>query len=106
MNNIIHMKQRRLIETILAHPDKDHSIRSLAKESGVPYATAWRFIKSIEKTGAIKTKKVGAVCLVFPDTSCTLWNQLIKVADIEIEPFIASLRKDFEFIKRWVTNTI
>ena len=107
MNNIIHnLKHRRLIETILAHPDKDYSIRSLAKESGIPYATAWRFIKSIEKMGAIKTKKVGAVCLVFPDTVSAIWNELIKVADIETEPLIASIKKDFDFIKKEVGGVL
>ncbi len=48
--------------------NKGYSIRSLSKISGISYATAWRTVKSLEAAGALRLRKVGAVCLVLPDT--------------------------------------
>ncbi|TRZ91309.1 MAG: hypothetical protein D4R88_02150 [Methanosarcinales archaeon] len=107
MDNIIQvLRHKPLLQSLSANPDNGHSIRSLAKISGVPYATAWRIIRSLEGAGALKIRKVGAVCLVFPDRKSEVWKNLIKAADIGTDTFIASLKNDFEFISRDVSGVL
>ena len=79
MDNIIQvLKHKQLLTSISANSDKGCSIRSLSKISGVPYATAWRIIRAFEEAGALKIRKVGAVCLVFPDRKSEVWKDLMK----------------------------
>ncbi len=107
MDNIIQiLKYKPLLQSLAANPDKGYSIRSLSKISGVSYATAWRTIKSLEVAGALRLRKVGTVCLVFPDRKSDVWKNLIKAADIETNTFIASLKNDFEFISRDVSGVL
>ncbi len=107
MDNIIQLlKYKPLLQSLAANPDKGYSIRSLSKISGVSYATAWRTIKSLEAAGALRLRKVGAVCLVFPDRKSDVWKNLIKAADIGTDTFIASLKNDFEFISRDVSGVL
>lgn len=107
MDNIIQvLKHKHLLISLSANHDKGYSIRSLSKISGVPYATAWRIIKSLEGAGALKIRKVGAVCLVFPDRNSEVWKNLIKSLDIGTDTFIASLKNDFEFISRDVSGIL
>lgn len=107
MDNIIQiLKYKPLLHSLSENPDKGYSIRSLSKISGVSYATAWRIIRSLEEAGALKIRKVGAVCLVFPDRKSEVWKNLIKAADIGTDTFIASLKNDFEFISRDVSGVL
>ncbi len=107
MDNIIQiLKYKPLLKSLAANPDKGYSIHSLSNISGVSYATAWRIIRSLEVAGALKIRKVGAVCLVFPDRKNEVWKNLIKAADIGTDTFIASLKNDFEFISRDVSGVL
>ncbi|MDD5616777.1 MAG: nucleotidyltransferase domain-containing protein [Candidatus Methanoperedens sp.] len=107
MDNIIQiLKYKPLLKSLAANPDKGYSIHSLSNISGVSYATAWRIIRSLEVAGALKIRKVGAVCLVFPDRKSEVWKNLIKAADIGTDTFIASLKNDFEFISRDVSGVL
>lgn len=107
MDNIIQvLRHKQLLISLSANPDKGCSIRRLANISGVPYATAWRIIRSLEEAGALKIRKVGAVCLVFPDRNSEVWKNLIKATDIGTDTFIASLKNDFEFISRDVSGVL
>lgn len=106
MDNIIQiLKYKPLLQSLAANPDKGYSIRSLSKMSGVSYATAWRTVKSLEAAGALRLRKVGAVCLVYPEKG-DIWKNLIKAADIETDFFMSSLINDFEFIKKDVSGIL
>ncbi|MBS3125734.1 nucleotidyltransferase domain-containing protein [Candidatus Woesearchaeota archaeon] len=59
MDNII-QKHPSLARTLLKYPDREFTIRELARESGTPYATAWREVQALDKYGIILTKKIGA----------------------------------------------
>ena len=101
MDNIIQiLKYKPLLQSLAANPDKGYSIRSLSKISRVSYATAWRTIKSLEAAGALRLRKVGAVCLVYPDRKGEAWKNLMKAAEIETDTNMSSLINDFEFIKK------
>jgi len=107
MDNIIQiLKYKPLLQSLAANPDKGYSIRSLSKISGVSYATAWRRIKSLEAAGALRVRKVGAVCLVYPDRKGEAWKNLMKAADIETDTFMSSLINDFKFIKKDVSGIL
>lgn len=107
MDNIIQiLKYKPLLESLAANPDKGYSIRSLSKISRVSYATAWRTIKSLEAAGALRLRKVGAVCLVYPDRKGEAWKNLMKAADIETDTFMSSLINDFKFIKKDVSGIL
>jgi len=104
MDNIIQLlKYKPLLKSLAANPDKGYSIRSLSNISGVSYATAWRRIKSLEAAGALRLRKVGAVCLVYADRKGEAWKNLMKAAEIETDTFMSSLINDFEFIKKDVS---
>jgi uncharacterized protein len=107
MDNIIQvLRHKPLLQRISANPDKGCSIRSLSKISGVSYATAWRIIRSLEGAGALKIRKVGAVCLVFPDRKSEVWKNLIRAANIGTDTFITSLKNDFEYINQDVSGVL
>ena len=50
---------RRLLETLLKFPDRQFTINELAKEAGVPFASAWRLVRRWEPAGIIETGRVG-----------------------------------------------
>ncbi|HIH14284.1 MAG TPA: nucleotidyltransferase domain-containing protein [Nanoarchaeota archaeon] len=58
MDNII-QKHPALARTLLKYADREFTIRELARESGTPYATAWREVQALDKYGIILTKKIG-----------------------------------------------
>ena len=107
MNNIIHLlKHKKLLEMLLADPSKEYSIRSIAILSGTPYATTWRVIRSLEKAGAVTSRKLGSACIVVPDLSAEEWNELKRFINIETEPLIVLLKNEFEFIRCEVEGVI
>ena len=65
MDNII-QKHRHAVNMLLNQPDREFTIRELARESGTPYATAWRLMQMLDSYGVIKTRKIGKA------TVCTL----------------------------------
>jgi DNA-binding Lrp family transcriptional regulator len=48
-----------LLERLLKFPERRFTINELAKESGVPFASAWRLVKRWEPAGIIETGRVG-----------------------------------------------
>ena len=50
---------RRMLETLLKFPDRQFTINELAKEAGVPFASAWRLVKRWEPAGLIETGRLG-----------------------------------------------
>ncbi|MEW6328754.1 MAG: nucleotidyltransferase domain-containing protein [Candidatus Micrarchaeota archaeon] len=50
---------RQLLATLLRFPDRQFTINELAKEAGVPFASAWRMVRRWEPAGMIETGRVG-----------------------------------------------
>ena len=50
---------RKLLETLFKYPERQFTINELAKETGVPFASAWRLVKRWEQAGIIDTGRVG-----------------------------------------------
>jgi predicted nucleotidyltransferase len=48
-----------MLETLLAFPKRQFTINELAKEAGVPFASAWRLVKRWEPAGILETGRVG-----------------------------------------------
>lgn len=50
---------RKLLETLVKFPNRQFTINELAKEAGVPFASAWRLVRRWEPAGMIETGRVG-----------------------------------------------
>ncbi len=50
---------REMLETLLKFPNRMFTINELARESRVPFASAWRLVRKWEPAGIIETGKVG-----------------------------------------------
>jgi len=50
---------RQMLETLLRFPNRQFTINELAKEAGVPFASAWRLVQKWKPAGMIETGKVG-----------------------------------------------
>jgi len=50
---------RQMLERLLKFPERQFTINELARESGVPFASAWRLVRRWEPAGIIETGKVG-----------------------------------------------
>ena len=50
---------RRMLETLLRFPERQFTINELAKEAGVPFASAWRLVRKWEPAGIIEAGRVG-----------------------------------------------
>lgn len=50
---------RRMLETLLKFPSRQFTISELAREAGVPFASAWRLVKKWTPAGIIETGRVG-----------------------------------------------
>ncbi len=50
---------RRMLETLLKFPDRQFTISELAREAGVPFASAWRLVKKWGPAGIVDTGRVG-----------------------------------------------
>lgn len=48
-----------LIRALKAFPDRHFTINELARTSDVPTMTTWRAVKDLQKSGFVKTRKVG-----------------------------------------------
>jgi len=50
---------RQMLETLMKFPSRQFTINELARESAVPFASAWRLVRLWEPAGIIETGRVG-----------------------------------------------
>ncbi|MFH1107152.1 MAG: nucleotidyltransferase domain-containing protein [Candidatus Micrarchaeota archaeon] len=86
---------RRMLETLLKYPDRQFTINELAKEAGVPFASAWRLVKKWEPAGIIGTGRVGKSVTVKLRKSDYL-DSIASILKISMSPqaFTAKALKD------------
>jgi predicted nucleotidyltransferase len=62
------LKRRGIVEVLLRYPDREFTINELSRLAGVPYASAWRFVKGCEESGIVFLKRIGNynVCRLNP----------------------------------------
>jgi predicted nucleotidyltransferase len=76
---------RKLLETLLKFPKRQFTINELAKEAGVPFASAWRLIRKWEPAGIIETGRVGKSVTVKIHKSKYL-NSVVSMLKISMSP--------------------
>lgn len=88
MNNIIQdcIIRKRIVELLLKYPKREFTISELSRISGTSYATAWRFIQRLDKSGIIFTRTVGHSLVCTLNESAPFLNQVKAVLDIESSP--------------------
>jgi len=86
---------RKLLETLVKYPKRQFTISELAKEAGVPFASAWRLVKKWEPAGMIETGKVGRSVTVKLHRSGYL-DSVLSLLKISMSPqaFTARALKD------------
>jgi len=50
---------RQMLDALLKYPERRFTIRELAREAKVPFASAWRLVQRWEPAGLIETGRVG-----------------------------------------------
>lgn len=88
MNNIIQecITKRKIVELFLNYPRREFTVNELSRLSGIPYATTWRFIQKLDKSGIILTKVVGHSFICTLNKSSPFLKELKKIWGIEFSP--------------------
>jgi len=68
--------RRRLLEHLLAHPERRFYLRGLARELGLTVSPVHRELKRLERFGVLKAFHEANVCFYVTDQTCPLLAQL------------------------------
>lgn len=88
MNNIIQecITKRKIVELFLKYPKREFTVNELSRISGISYATAWRFIQKLDKSGIIFTHAIGHSLVCTLNESALFLNEVKMALDIESSP--------------------
>ncbi|GEM_PF-738386 len=76
---------RKLLEALLEYPKRLFTISELARESGVPFASAWRSVKKWELAGMVETGRVGKSVTVRLHKSAYL-DSVLELLKLSVSP--------------------
>lgn len=82
---------RQLLERLLKFPERRFTINELAREAGVPFASAWRLVKKWEPAGIIETGRVGKSVTVKLHKSEYL-DLVVSLLKISVSPQLFTAR--------------
>lgn len=89
---------RRIFDVLFNYPERQFTINELAREAGVPFASAWRLIQLWEPAGIVETGRLGRSRIVrFHRSAFT--EQLAKMLRLSVSPqafTVQRLRTIFE----------
>ena len=94
------LRHRRLLETLLRNPEREFSIRELAVESRVPYATTWRLVDLLRELGALQVRKVGASRVLVLNPRSPVVGDLRRLAELHLSPFPEAARRFARAVRR------
>ncbi|VVB60187.1 Nucleotidyltransferase domain protein [uncultured archaeon] len=99
MNNIIQecITRRRIVELFLKYPKREFTVNQMSKISGISYATAWRFIQKLDKSGIIFAHPVGHSLACTLNESAPFLNEVKAALDIESSPHRLAAK---DFVRR------
>ncbi|MGI0149928.1 MAG: nucleotidyltransferase domain-containing protein [Thermoplasmata archaeon] len=80
------LRHRRVLEVLVGNRGREVTIRELAMESHVPYATTWRLVEALMAMGALRSRRVGASRLVSLNPSSPILPKLRRLATLRLEP--------------------
>ncbi len=85
-----------MLETLLKFSNRQFTINELAKESKVPFASAWRLVQKWEPAGIIETGRIGKSVTVKLKKSEYL-DSIVSLLKLSVSPqaFTVSALKDF-----------
>ena len=58
-------KRRKIVQTMLNHPEKDWSVPELEKITGTPHATVWRTVLDVENAKILRSRLLGKKTKLF-----------------------------------------
>ncbi len=86
------LKYPEVIRLFFKYPERTFTVLEIAKETKVPYATAWRYIQKLEQSGVIFIEKIGGYNACKLNKKSPLVNKLKKFLELELSPHKLAVR--------------
>jgi predicted nucleotidyltransferase len=102
------VKHGRLLDSLLAQPDRSFTVRELSRESGISYPTTWRLVMDLRALGVLRDQRVGESHLLTLNTNSPVVAELKRVGSVELSPHrraamrFAKAAADLEDVERIV----
>ena len=87
------LRHRRLVEVLLENPKREFTIRELALESRVSYATTWRLVDLLRELGALRIRKVGASQALTLNEGSPMVREIRQLAALSLFPHPQAARR-------------
>lgn len=102
MNNIIQecITRRRIVELLLKYPKREFTVNELCKLSKVPYATTWRFVQKLDKSGIILTKIVGHSLVCKLNEASPFLKEIKKILKVEFSPHKLAVKEFVDKVRK------
>jgi len=96
MNNIIHKiaNKRKVIELLLKYPEREFTVNELSRGAATPYATTWRLIQELDRSGLVSTRTIGHSTVCKLNKESPFLKEVKKVLEAKPTPQKAVI-KDF-----------
>lgn len=99
MNNNIQklLKYPQVVRLFLKYPNRNFTILEIAKETHIPYATTWRHIQRLDKSGLLSIEKIGEYNVCRLNKKSPLVEKIKAFLELELSPHRLAVE---EFIKK------
>lgn len=87
------LRHRRVLESLVALPGREFTIRELSQESGVPYATTWRIVEALSAFGVLRGRRVGQSRAISLNATSPLLPPLRRLLALRLEPHREAARR-------------
>ena len=95
-----YIKHKDVIEHLIKFPEREFTVLELAREVKKAYATVWRFVQLLDKTGIIFTKKIGNYTICMLNKKSPYLAEIEKVLELAVSPQRAAFKRFLGEIKR------
>jgi predicted nucleotidyltransferase len=95
-----YIKHKNVIRYLTKFPEREFTVLELAREVKTPYATTWRFVQLLDKTGIIFTKKIGNYTICILNKKSPYLAEIEKVLELAVSPQRSAFKKFLGEIKK------
>jgi predicted nucleotidyltransferase len=102
MNNIIHKitNKRKVIELLLKYPEREFTVNELSRDTATPYATTWRLIQELDRSGLVSTRTIGHSTVCKLNKESPFLKEIKKVLEAKPTPQKAVIKDFINKIKK------
>lgn len=84
----------------MKYPKREFTVNELSRVSKVSYATTWRFVQKLDKSGLVFTKTVGHSLVCRLNEASPFLKEIKKILQIESSPHRLAVRDFVNKVKR------